>query len=113
MSKSSHNPETSEASEVIRTPAARPAREARATRPIAPWPEWLDLHSLTEYAVVSERTVRGWIHAPTDPLPAVQVRGKILIKRSELDRWLEQHIVKSVDLGGIVEGIVEAMTHGR
>jgi len=30
-----------------------------------------------------------------------------------LDRWLEQHIVKSVDLGGIVEGIVEAMTHGR
>jgi excisionase family DNA binding protein len=80
---------------------------------LAPWPEWFSLRQLTEYCGVSGRTVRGWIHAPTDPLPAVQVRGKILIKRSELDRWLEPHIVKSVDLGGMLDEMVEAVTSGR
>jgi excisionase family DNA binding protein len=112
MSKNGHNPETPQAGEVIRAPAVRPAREARATRPLAPWPEWLDLHSLTEYAAVSERTVRNWIQAPVNPLLAVRIGGKILVKRSELDRWLEQHAVKPVDLGAIVDEIVEGV-HGR
>ena len=43
--------------------------------------EWLGLRQLTEYAAVSERTIRAWIHAPVDPLPAVQVDRKILVRR--------------------------------
>ena len=113
VSKNGHNPETPQASEVIRTPAARPAREARVTRPIAPWPEWLDLGVLTEYAAVSDRTARSWIRATTDPLPASRVGGKILVRRTDFDSWLEKHRVKQIDLGCIVSEVVEAVTGGR
>jgi excisionase family DNA binding protein len=74
--------------------------------------EWLDLRRLRGYAAVSERTLRAWIHLPVDPLPAVQVGGKILVRRSELDLWLERHRVKRVDLSGMVEEIVEAVADG-
>ena len=75
--------------------------------------DWLDLRRLTQYAAVSERTLRIWIHSPVDPLPAVRVGTKILIRRSEFDTWLERHPVKQVDLGGIVDELVEAVTDGR
>ncbi len=68
--------------------------------------EWLDLRSLRQYACVSERTLRDWIHRTVDPLPAVRVRSKILVRRSEFDRWLEAHLVKHVDLGCIVDELV-------
>jgi excisionase family DNA binding protein len=71
-----------------------------------PKPEWLDLRSLQKYACVSERTLRGWIHRAVDPLPAVRVRSKLLVRRSEFDRWLEAHQVKHVDLGCIVDELV-------
>ena len=53
--------------------------------------EWLDLRAITRHACVSERTVREWIHRPKNPLPAVQVGKKLLIRRSVFDRWLEAH----------------------
>lgn len=53
--------------------------------------EWLDLRSLTQYAAVSERTVRNWVHRGENPLPAVRVGTKILIRRSVFDAWLEDH----------------------
>ncbi len=68
--------------------------------------EWLDLRRLTQYAAVSERTLRTWIHSPIDPLPAVQVGKKILVRRVEFDRWLERHRVERLDLSGMVEEVV-------
>lgn len=53
--------------------------------------EWMDLKGLTTYAAISERTLRDWIHRPHDALPASQVGGKLLVKRSTFDRWLEAH----------------------
>jgi excisionase family DNA binding protein len=78
--------------------------------------EWLDLRELTEYAAVCERTVRGWIHSPVDPLPATRVGGKILVRKSDFDRWLERHRMKpagALDLDGIVREVVEGVTGGR
>ncbi len=75
--------------------------------------EWLDLRHLRDYAAVSERTVRSWIYSTADPLPAVRVGAKILVRRSDFDSWLERHRVKPVDLGGMVEEIVEAVADGR
>jgi len=71
-----------------------------------PNPEWLDLRSLQKYACVSERTLRDWIHRAADPLPAVRVRCKILVRRSEFDRWLEVHQVRHIDVGCIVDELV-------
>ena len=77
--------------------------------------EWLDLRALTEYACVSERTIRGWMHLPEDPLPGVQVGKKILVRRSHFDEWLERHPLKStngLDVSAMVDQIV-AEVSGR
>jgi excisionase family DNA binding protein len=68
--------------------------------------EWLDLRALRQHACVSERTIRDWIHRPIDSLPAVRVGSKILVRRSEFDRWLEAHQVKHIDVGCIVDELV-------
>ena len=76
----------------------------------------MGLKQLTHYANLSERTLRAWIHAPVDPLPAVRVAGKILVRRSELDVWLARHRVKpleALDLDGIVREALQGTTHGR
>ena len=75
--------------------------------------EWLGLRELTQYGAVSDRTLRAWIRSAIDPLPAVQVGAKILISRRAFDSWLEQHRVKQVDLGRMLDEIVEAVTSGR
>lgn len=72
--------------------------------------EWLDLKALQKYACVSERTLREWIHRTSNPLPAVRVGSKILVRRSAFDRWLESHHVKSVDVSGIVKEILAGVT---
>jgi len=55
--------------------------------------EWLDLKSLCTYASVSERTLLGWIHRISDPLPASRVGKKFRVERSEFDRWMRAHSV--------------------
>jgi len=69
-------------------------------------PEWLDLKALQEYACLSNRTLREWIHRGVHPLPAVRVGCKILVRRSEFDRWLEAHQVAHIDIGCIVDELV-------
>jgi excisionase family DNA binding protein len=68
--------------------------------------EWLDMKALEQYACVSERTLRTWIHRPVNPLPAARVGAKILVRRSLFDGWLEAHRVKHVDVGCIVDELV-------
>jgi hypothetical protein len=74
-------------------------------------PEWMDLRTTEAYADVSDRTLREWIHRPQDPLPASQVEhGKILIKRSKFDQWLELHPMQSIgsiDVNQIANEIIK------
>jgi len=56
--------------------------------------EWLGLRELTEYAAVSERTLRAWIHSPLNPLPASRIGGKFLVQRRVFDGWLRARTVK-------------------
>jgi hypothetical protein len=68
--------------------------------------EWLDLKGLVAYAAVSERTLRQWIHRGVDALPASQVDGKILVKVTKFDEWLESHPVarlEAVNVGAVVD----------
>jgi hypothetical protein len=78
--------------------------------------EWLDLRALTQYAAVSERTLREWIHRAENPLPAVQVDKKILVRRSQFDRWLGVHPLQpaeAVNIDAIVDNLVSGVTKGR
>lgn len=74
-------------------------------------PEWMDFRALQRYACVSERTLREWIHRPIDPLPSVRVGGKVLVRRSVFDGWLEAHRLEPVDVGCIVDEIVAGVTN--
>ena len=77
---------------------------------------WLGLRQASRYVSASDRTLRTWIHLPVDPLPAVRVGGKILIKRLDLDLWLERHRIKTleaVDLDGMVKDILQGLSDGR
>jgi len=56
--------------------------------------EWLGLRELTQYAALSERTLRARIHSPVDPLPAVRMGGKILVNRRAFDAWLQAHTLE-------------------
>lgn len=73
-------------------------------------PEWMDLKALRQYACVSERTLREWIHRATNPLPASRVGSKILVRRSVFDGWLESHELKPVDVGCIVDELVAGVS---
>jgi len=75
--------------------------------------EWLDLKRLTQYASVSERTMRQWIHRSANPLPAVRVGTKILIRRSEFDRWLEKHRLEPGNVGCMVDEMVSDLVATR
>jgi hypothetical protein len=75
--------------------------------------EWLSLSQLTAYADVSERTLRCRIRHPIGPLPAVQVGGKILVRRAGFDAWLQRNRVQandSVDIHGIVDDLMGGLS---
>jgi hypothetical protein len=50
---------------------------------------FLDLRALTHYSNLSVRTLTRHLHDLEHPLPHYKVRGKILVRRSEFDRWME------------------------
>jgi hypothetical protein len=78
--------------------------------------EWLGLRQLTEYADISERTIRSWIYSPTDPLPAAKVCGKVLVRKSDFDSYLERHRIRplnAIDLDAIVAGVLKGVAGGR
>lgn len=98
-----------------------PHRTSHADRgPVGPGAtldkEWLGLRQLTEYADISERTLRAWIYSRRDPLPAAKVSGKVLVRKADFDRYLERHRVKplhDVDLDGIVQEVLRGAACGR
>lgn len=71
--------------------------------------EWFGIRELTKYASVSDRTLREWMHRQNDPLPAVRVDGKILVRRAQFDVWLERHRIQpsaTVDVDAIVNELL-------
>ena len=73
-------------------------------------PEWMDLKALQGYACVSERTLRERVHRPINPLSAARVGAKILVRRSTFDHWLENHRLKTIDVGCMVDELVAGVT---
>jgi excisionase family DNA binding protein len=76
----------------------------------------MGLKQVTRYVNLSERTVRSWIHERIDPLPAARVGGKILIRRSQLDAWLERRGIQpltGLDLDAIMREVMGGAGNGR
>lgn len=67
--------------------------------------QFLDLRGLAAYSSLSVSSLRTRIRS--DGLPAYQVHGKILVRRSEFDKWLSQFRVnKAQDLNRIADEIM-------
>lgn len=53
---------------------------------------FLDLKALVAYSGLSKSTLRAYIDLPpADALPCYRLRGKILVRRSEFDAWLQRY----------------------
>jgi hypothetical protein len=72
--------------------------------------EWLGLRDLTYYANVSERTIRSWIRSPVNPLPAVKVSGKVLVRKSDFDAFLQRYRIRpleEINIDAIVQDVLK------
>jgi len=49
---------------------------------------FLSLKGLAGYASLSRRTLQDLVNDSQDPLPSYRVGGKLLIRKSEFDRWI-------------------------
>lgn len=68
----------------------------------------LDLKRLSRYSSLGVPTLRDYIRS--DGLPCFKIKGKILIKLSEFDTWIEQYrINQSQDLNSIVDGVMDTL----
>lgn len=68
--------------------------------------QFFDLRGLSAYSSLSVSTLRDHIRA--NGLPAYPVHGKILIKKSEFDKWIERYRVnKSQDLNVLADDVLK------
>ena len=67
---------------------------------------FLDLKQLAQYSTFSDSTLRGYLSDPEKPIPFFRVNRKILIKKSEFDRWMEQFRGENNDLDPIIDEMI-------
>ena len=64
-----------------------------------------DLRGLSAYSSLSVSSLR--VHIRSNGLPAYQVHGKILVRKSEFDQWLSKfRLNKSQDLNRLADEII-------
>ena len=70
---------------------------------------YFDLRGLSAYSALGVGTLRD--HIRSGDLPAFKVKGKILVKKSEFDHWIEAfRINKREDLDNIVKKVMDSMS---
>jgi len=50
---------------------------------------FLSLHQLTAYSGLSRSTVQRHLSAARDALPCYRVGGRVLVRQSEFDEWMQ------------------------
>jgi len=55
------------------------------------WDPWLSLRALATYASLSRRTLADLVNDTSDPIPSYRVGGKILVRKSDFERWMARH----------------------
>jgi len=49
---------------------------------------YFSLEGLAVYASLSRRSLQDLVNDTTDPLPSYRIRGKIVVPKGDLDRWM-------------------------
>ena len=74
--------------------------------PVAFKDQLFDLRGLSAYSSLGVGTLRDYLKCG---LPHFKVKGKILVRRAEFDKWLEGFRVdRKQELDGIVDGVLES-----
>jgi hypothetical protein len=69
---------------------------------------YFDLRGLSAYSALGVGTLRD--HIRSEGLPSFRVKGKILIRKSEFDSWLESYRVnRKQDLNNIVDEVLTSL----
>ena len=68
--------------------------------------QYFDLRGLSAYSALAVGTLRD--HLRSGGLPAFKVRGKVLIKQSEFDLWLEGFRIEQ-NLDNIVDEVMDSL----
>ena len=70
--------------------------------------QFLDLRGLSVYCSLAVPTLRDYIRSGN--LPCFKIKGKILVKRTEFDTWLEEYRVnKSRDIERIADEVLGSL----
>ncbi len=69
---------------------------------------YFDLKGLAGYSTLGVSTLRDYIRS--GKLPAYKVKGKVLVKKSEFEKWMDRHRMdKKKDINGIVDEVVGSL----
>lgn len=86
-------------------PVRDPERERQRLDPTGA--EYLNLAKLSTYASIGVRKLRDYLADPLHPLPSLRPGGKILVKRSDFDVWIERFRHHAgADVNAIVEEVL-------
>jgi len=78
-----------------------------ADRAITLKDQYFDLRGLSAYSSLKVATLRDHIRAG---MPAFKVKGKILIRMSEFNDWVERYrINKEQDLNALVDSVMDEL----
>jgi len=72
--------------------------------------KYLTLKGLAGYSSIPVATIRDYLRR--DGLPHYRLRGKILVKLSEFEKWMEQFRVAGEDLQKHVSAIMRSLKNG-
>ena len=70
--------------------------------------KFLDLRELSRYSCLAVPTLRDYMR---EGMPHFKLKGKILVKRSEFDGWLEFFRVnRNQELNELVDGVIRGLS---
>ena len=70
--------------------------------------QYFDLRGLSAYSALGVSTLREYIRE--GKLPAYRIKGKVLIKKSEFDGWIEGHRMnQKKDIEKIADDIIKTI----
>ena len=71
--------------------------------------QYFDLRNLSAYSCLGVPTLRDYLR--TGGLPHFKLKGKILVKKSEFDGWLESFRIKTdQEFNDIIDSVVESLS---
>jgi hypothetical protein len=70
--------------------------------------KYLDLRGLAEYSSLAVPTLRNYMNG-LNPIPHYKLRGKVLVKQSEFDHWMEGFRVDASKLEQVVADVLKSL----